>query len=200
MSGPIDRDWSTWTEDWLAAGEPEAPAAQIREYVRRRSRWIGIWVAADSMVGAAVLGFLLHRVVTHPDVLEKVAMGMLALITIGAVAFSWWNWRGAIRATSESTATFLDLSADRSRRLLRSIRAGWILLTLQAAVFTPWVWHRVYGNGRVPSAGQELFGWGLLVGLLGTAAIALYALRRWAIRDAQALDYLRRELGDETHI
>jgi hypothetical protein len=192
----MDREWRTWSEEWLATGEPEASAVQIREYVRRRSRWIRIWIAADTIVGVPVLAFLLHRVVTHPDVLEKVAMGMLALITIGAVAFSWWNWRGAIRATSESTATFLNLSVDRSRRLLRSIRAGWIMLVLQAVVFTPWVWHRLYGDGRVPSPGQELFGWGLLAGLLGTAALALHALHAWAIRDAEALADLGRELAD----
>jgi hypothetical protein len=198
MSRPTDRDWHEWTEDWLATATAEADAAtdQVRDFVRRRSLWIKVWIATDAIIGAGFLGFFLHRIVTYSDPLERLAMGMLALITIGAVLFGWWNWRGAIRATGESTATFLDLSADRSRRLLRSIRAGWVLLLLQAAVFTPWVWHRLYGDGQVPTRGQELFGWGWLSGVLGAAAVGLYALRAWAIRDARALDHLRRELDD----
>ena len=65
--------------------------------------------------------------------LEQAAMTTLALITAGATAFEWWNWRGAIAATGESTTTFVTLSMERSRRLLRRYLPtlyGWLAGTV----------------------------------------------------------------------
>jgi RNA polymerase sigma-70 factor (ECF subfamily) len=177
--------------------DPSGAADEIRAYVRRRGRLLEVWVAFDVVIGAAFLAFLLHRAVTHPDPLEKLAMGLLASITAGTMAFGWWNWRGALRASSENTRVFVELSTDRSRRFARSIKAAWVVLAAQAAVFTPWVAHRLYGIGRPPTRGEEIFGWGLLIVMLSGATVFVLAVQAWARRDAAAFERIRRELNDE---
>ncbi|MDH4064944.1 MAG: hypothetical protein OEW19_11135, partial [Acidobacteriota bacterium] len=140
---------------------------------------------------------LLHRFWTEGDALERAAMGLLALVTAGALLFAWWNWHGMLRAPGESTVTYLELAIERARRFTRAARGGWAVLGLQVAVFTPWVAQRLYGGGRVPAPGAQLFAWGLLVGMTAVAAVGLVALGRWSAREARALDDLRAELRDQ---
>ena len=83
MSGNSDLDLQILMHDWQAPAAPPAPADQIRRYVQRRSRLLIAWAAFDLLVGSAFLVFLLHRAVTDPDPIEKLAMGLLAAIAAG---------------------------------------------------------------------------------------------------------------------
>ncbi|MGH8722274.1 MAG: hypothetical protein ACREU4_09835 [Burkholderiales bacterium] len=181
---------------WQTDGEAAAPDA-IRRHVERRTLMLSVWVAAEVVLCAGMLAFLLHRAATDPDPVERLAMGLLALITAGAVAFSLWNWRGAIRASTSTTSAFVALSLERSRRLRRAIYMGWAILAAEVVVFVPWVWHRLYGGPLAPSVDAERFGWGLLAGLTTLAMVMLAGLHAWARREARILDELRKELEAE---
>lgn len=198
MSGNTDLDLQILMHDWQAPAAPQAPADQIRRYVQRRSRLLIAWAACDLLVGSAFLVFLLHRAITDPDPIEKLAMGLLAAIAAGAMAFGWWNWRGALRASAENTRTFVALSVERSRRFARNIRASWVVLLAQVAVFTPWVNHRLHGHGRTPTRQEEIFAWGLLAVMVTLALAFVLGLRAWTRRDADRFARIQRELeGDE---
>jgi hypothetical protein len=196
MSGDAELDLQRLVAEWQAAEATVTPADQIRNHVKRRSRLLTVWFWFDELVGLAFLVFLTHRAITNADPIEKLAMATLALITAGAMVFGGWNWHGALRPSAEDTRTFVAISAERSRRLARSVRAAWVVLAAQVAVFTPWVYYRLYGGGRqVPLAG-EVFGWGLLAVMIGLAAVFVRLVQAWGRRDAASFEQIRRELED----
>jgi hypothetical protein len=195
MTSSPDREMKAWIDDWQA-GTSEGPAArQIRHYVQRRSRLLKIFFVIDTLIGVSFGAFLIHRTVTHPDPFEKLAMGLLAAIAIGVTIFGWINWRGAITARGEDTATFVALAVSRTQRMQRSVRAAWCVLAAQCLVFTPWVWHRVYGDPASPASGAaQVMSWGLLVVMLSLAVAFVLTVQRWARREARIVAALQREL------
>lgn len=194
-----DREMQQWMDTWQAQAASEAPGAPeaIRRHVEHRSRLLSMWVGGEAILTVGIIAFLLHRVATDPDPAEKLAMGLLALITVSALALSLWNWRGAIRASARTTSAFVALSLERSRRLRRAVNMGWGILLAELVVFVPWVWHRLYGGSQPPSADAERFGWGLLAGLTMLALLLLAGLHAWARREARIMDDLRNELEGE---
>ena len=184
-----------WIEDWQTADEAAPPEESIRLFVERRTRRLRLWAVIDAIIGSAFLTFLLHRTVTHPDPIEKIAMGLLGVLTAGTVAFGVWNWRGVRAANAQNTQAFVSLSIERARRLRRAIRAGWVVLTIEVAVFVPWVWYRLYGLGESPSPAEERFGWGFLAGMTALAVIFLVAMSAQASRDERRLAELREEMA-----
>ncbi|MBP6703247.1 MAG: hypothetical protein KBH14_00895 [Vicinamibacteria bacterium] len=187
-----------WMADWqeeTTALRP-SPAEEIRVHVKRRERLLIGWLAGDVVVGVGCSTLLLHRAVTHPDPAERLAMGLLFLAVLAICVFEGYNWRGALGSSAETTATHLTLALDRSRRLQRSLQAGWPLLAAEVAVFLPWTWYQLYGNGGVPAAERSVFAWGLLVAMTAIGALALVLAQRWAARDAADLESLRSELMD----
>jgi hypothetical protein len=199
MSGNSELDLQSLIADWQASASQTPPTAadQIRDYVERRSRLLSVWFTVDMVIGTVFLAFLTHRALTHPDPVEKLAMGLLAAITAATMAFGWWNWRGARHASARDTSTFVALSAERSRRLARSIRASWVVLAAQVAVFTPWVYHRLYGDGQRPALAPEIFGWGFLALMVVLAMVFIRSLTSWAHRDAATFEQIRAELEEE---
>jgi hypothetical protein len=166
--------------------------------VRQRERLLRSWLFGDIVVALGSLAFLVHRAFTQPDPIEKLAMSMLALAVVGISFFEGWNWRGGLENCAETTSTYLAIALDRSRRLQRSLRAGWPLLAAEVLVFAPWVWYQLHGDGSTPSFEQTLFGWGFLTAMVSAGALALSLLQWWVRRDAHGLEDLRRELsGDE---
>jgi hypothetical protein len=193
MSNATSREWEEWVSAWqVDTGTSAAPEA-IADYVRRRGRTIAIWFAAEVAMGLGFAVFLVHRAVTHPDPIEKLAMGLLALIAAGAVAASCVTWRDTLRASAETTAAYVALALKRSARMRRWIAAGWVILVSEILVLTPWVWHRLYAGPEPPSAGAEWFAWGWLAGITSLAVCFLAALDVWARRDRERL----RELTEE---
>lgn len=194
-----DREMQQWMDTWQAQAAGQAPGAPeaIRSHVERRSRLLSIWVGGEVILTVAIFAFLMHRVATDPDPVEKLAMGLLALIAASALALSLWNWRGAIRASARTTSAFVALSLERSRRLRRAVNLGWGILLAELVVFVPWMWHRLYGGSRPPSADAERLGWGLLAGLTMLALLLLAGLHAWSRRDARIMDDLRKELEGE---
>lgn len=60
----------------------------------------------------------------------------------------WWNWRGSLLASANTTSQFVSVSTERVRRMRRAWRIGWIVLIAEVAVFSVWVWNHLYGQGR----------------------------------------------------
>jgi len=196
MTTARDREMQQWMDAWHASDEASAAPEAIRRHVGRRRLLFAFWVGCEIVVCGGMLSFLLHRVLTHPDPVEKLAMGLLALITVSALAFSWWNWRGVILTGTGATSAYIALSVERTRRFRRAVYVGWAILAAEVAVFVPWISYRLYAGPDAPPAGAERFGWGLLAGITAAAVVLLSGLHMWTRREARILDELRRELDE----
>ncbi len=191
-----DRELQHWMDDWQATEVPGTPPAAIRDYVRRRSRLLALWISAEVIVGVGGLAFVLLLVLAESDRVHQLLMGLLALIIVAVLAFDWWNWRGTLRVSAEDTTTFVTLSMERLRRVRRAFRVSWLLLAAQVTVFTPWIWYRLYVQPGAATNRQQVFAWGLLIGMSSSAAVWTLLAARWVNRDARVLEGLARELTD----
>lgn len=189
-----DPELNAWTSDWQSGIQPESSAEAIRRYAQGRSRFMWKWALAEMVVGLVALPVLAYMAWTTTDALERWAMGLLAVITIAAMGVGWWNWRGSLLASANTTAQFVSVSTERLRRMRQAWRLGWILLVAEVAVFTVWIWNNLYGQGVPPTAFAERFAWGWLVTLSLSAVAFLLWLDRRIRRDVEKFETLKREL------
>jgi hypothetical protein len=191
-----DLELQRWMDDWQASEVPGTPPARIRDHVRRRSRLLALWIAGEAIVGVGGLAFVLYWIVAVPDRVHQLLMSALAAVIIAVLVFDVWNWRGTLRASAEDTRTFMILSIERLRRVRRAIGVSWLLLAMQVAVFTPWIAYRLYYREPAATMGQQVFAWGLLIGMSASAIVWTRFAARWVDRDTDVLESLARELRE----
>lgn len=189
-----DRELQEWIDAWQADAGDRVDPDTIRAHVRRRSVQLGLWLAGEIVVAGLAMALVIGAALATTDPVDRLAMALLTVIVAGALALSWWNWRGTVRATAKTTSEYVQLSVERWRRLRRAIVLGWYLLGAEVLVLAPWVWHRLYGGPTPPSADAERFGWGLLLALTTLAALLLGALHVWARREGERVATLEREV------
>ncbi|HYE86907.1 MAG TPA: hypothetical protein VEA16_11165 [Vicinamibacterales bacterium] len=188
------REFAQWAQQWQAAAPQDVSTAeQIRHYVKRRGGLVWSFVVTDFVIGGIALPILLYfGVMTTSDV-QRFAMFSLASMTVAAVGFGWWNWRGVLRASAASVSDHIAISAERIRRMRLALRVAWLLLAAEDIVFTVWIWNRLYSDGP-PAAGAALFTWTWLIGFSLVAVAGLVFFGRWLERDAARFEAMRQEL------
>jgi hypothetical protein len=190
-----DTDFARWSREWRASAPREdATAEQIRRYVQQRGRLIVGFIVADIVIVAVALPVLAYHAWGATVAVERAAMIALVGVVVAAVCFGWWNWRGVWRSTASTTTEFITTAAARHHRMRIAVRAAWILLAVQLAIFTVWVWARLYAGGRRPDASEELFAWVWLAGFSVAFTVSLARFSRWLTRDRAKFEALRREL------
>ncbi len=196
MSTPEhDRDFQKWTREWQAGTPRDITTEEdIRHYVKRRSGLVWSFVVSDFVIGAIALPLLVYLGVAARSDVERMAMFGLACITVAAIGFGWWNWRGVLRSSAATTAEYLEISAERLRRMRMAWRIGWIVLVGEVIVFVIWIWDHLYSGARQHDAGDAWFAWGWLAGFTLAAIVGLVWFGRWLNRDAERFEALRREL------
>jgi hypothetical protein len=185
-----DRDLERWTAAWR---EGTPPAVDLARMAARERRWLAAWIALDWAFGLgfiAVAGWLWFVVGTAS--LRFVAVGIVAL-TVTALAYISWNWRGAFADDRSPTADYLALAGRRSRARLRYVRFGWWILAADIAIIGGYHGLEFIREGSLPS-GQALATAALV--LVATAIFILWWERRERRRGARIED-LRRALGAE---
>jgi hypothetical protein len=189
-----DDELQEWMADWQDQAAPSPQALErIRRRVRRQSLGMALVLAAELILAAGALIFLLHFALRHPDPMDVTAMAGFSLLVLWVTAFSLWNRRGLWRPAAETTDAFLALSIDRGRRRLRSLKAGGWLLAGEVALFIPWIWYRLHRRPAAPSLGDALAAYGFLVLVAGVAVAILVWTGRRARRELRALEALRGE-------
>jgi hypothetical protein len=190
-----DPNFAAWARDWQAgAPATDASAERIRKYVKRRGVVVRSLRAADFVVGAIALPVLIYFAWIADDSVGRVAMIGLAAITVAAMGLSWWNWRGTATRAATTTAEYVAISAERLRRLRRGLSIAWIVLAAEVAVFTVWIWNRLYTGESAPDAQVAQFSWAWLAGFTFVAVVSLLWFGRWMARDAERFEALRQEL------
>ena len=195
MNAEHDRELQQWARDWQAGGERDSTTEeQIRHYVKQRGGLIWTWAVADFVIAGVALPLLAYFGWMARNEVERIAMVSLAVITVAAVCFGWWNWRGVLRSSAASTADFIAISSERLRRMRVAWRIGWAVLAGQVIVFTIWIWDHFQAGLHEHDAADSVFAWGWLAGFSLAAALGLLWFGRWISRDAARFEQLRREL------
>jgi hypothetical protein len=190
MTTPIDVDLQALKDDWTAspAALRETTPERVRRHVRHRSRLFLVWIVGEAVVGFGMLAFLAWMAVARPDPVERLAMVLFAVITVGALAFACWNWLTGRPPVTETTATYLAVSEQRCRALSRAVRAAWVILAAEAVVFVPFLGYTVGSPASRPAP------WLFLAVMLAAGAGASDVLGRWTAREKRIVDEMRRDL------
>lgn len=194
-SSAEQREFQQWAQEWQT-GAPQEPASekQIRHYVQRRRGLVWAFLVTDFIVAAIALPFLVYLGVTTDSGAQRLAMLLLASITVGAVSFGWWNWRGVLRASATSVSDYITISEERLRRMRMAWRMAWLVLGAQIAVYALWIPDHLHAGGTPATPGQLRFAWAWLTGFSLAAAAGLVWFGGWLKRDAERFSALRREL------
>lgn len=190
-------DFLQWTEAWQAGGERDGSTEdEIRQYVRRRSRFVLSFLITDLVIGGIALPVLIYLSVATDSDVQRFSMLMLASLTIAAVGFGWWNWSGVLNTSATTIAAHLDISAERLRRMRLASRIAWLVLVAEVAIFTFWIQDRLYRGPGPVDPGSVRFAWAWLAGFTLAAIAGLLKFGRWLRRDAERLETLCRDYTD----
>lgn len=182
-------------QTWQAGAPQDAASAErIRHYVAKRGGLMWSYLVADFVIGGIALPVLAYLGWAAQSDIERMAMMGLASITVAAVGFGWWNWRGVLRSSASNTAEYVAISAERLRRIRLAWRIAWIVLAGEVVIFVVWIRDFLYSGSRPLSRGGELFAWGWLAGFTLAAIIGLVLFGRWLARDEARFAQMRREL------
>jgi hypothetical protein len=189
-----DDELREWMADWQADAEPAADVREaIRRRVKRQNRGMVLLAAGELVFACGMLVFLIGFAVRHPRPVDVATMAGFSLLVIWAISYSLWYRRGIWRPDAETTASFLALAIRRCHRRLLALRAGWWLLTMEVALFIPWIAYHLQ-----PAAPMEsVTSYGFLALMAGGAAAVLVVLDRRARRELAELEGVRASVGRE---
>lgn len=205
MKAVLDPEWRDLMEDWQAEEGPAPAAPPLSDEVRRRIRRKAkrqsyglIGLAVFEILGCAgTVVWLLLDFLEKPGPVRFVGLAGTVVFMAAALAFSFWNRRGTWWPASETTRTFVDLSYERCRRKLRTLRACPWLLAAEMLFIIPWAVWAFLSKPEPP----PLADWLLLFGYLAFVTAAVLAWSSWyrrrTLRQMAELEELRRSLGEE---
>jgi hypothetical protein len=203
MSMTPDPEWNGLMEAWQseAPGEPPVPQAdEVRKRIRRKVRRhsYGLILIAVSEVILAV-GMTAWMAFDLLDLRKPVDLtALIGTVFLFAVAFyySTKNRRGTWWPAAESTATFVDLSIERCRRKLRTVRFLPKLLGGGVSFLAVWGTWALLSRPEAPSVAKwiEFFAFLVAYPAVYLAWGAWY--KRKTLREMAKWEELRRSLGE----
>lgn len=191
-----DPELKEWASDWQAGHVQAAPGDAVRQYTRRRGRFLAAWMFSEFVIGGIGLPLLASIGWAATDSAERLAMTALVSATIGTMWFSAGSWSAAIDSSARTTTEFVVLSVRRLHHMRQAWQIGWGLLATEVIVFAIWSWNHFSGGGRSHTEAAERFAWGWLAGVTAIAVVFLIASGRGIARDAARFESLRRDLED----
>jgi hypothetical protein len=200
----IDPEWRGLMEAWQSEAPEEAAPAPLSDKVRRRIRrkvrlhsYGLILLAIFEVTGCAGILLWLFRDLLEdgPNAVEIAGFAGTAFFVAVALVFSFWNRRGAWWPAAESTRAFVDLSLERCRRKLRTLRFCPWLLAAELAFVIPWAAWAIQTRPELDAKdGALVFGWTALASASLLVWWAWY--RKKTLRERAEWEELRRSLGD----
>jgi len=183
-----DQELERWTAAWRA-GSAAAPDLAVK--ARRERAWLFAWIASDWIVGIALLGVAAWLWISDGTTVMRFAAAGIVVLTVAALAFTTWNWRGSLAEEQASAAEFLALAERRSRARLRYVRFGWWVLAADLIIIAGahWLMYVEEGAERLPAM------FGMTIVAFAAAAAVLTWWGRREQRRAQRLAAMRQALA-----
>jgi len=196
----IDNEWRDLMADWQSEEAAPAPLSdEMRQRIRRKVRRYGyrmVFITLFEIAGcAATLAWIWKESMEQPRAIGTVGFAGTAVLVAAALAFSLWNRRGTWAPASESTLTFVELSLERQRRKLVTLRFCPWLLAAELAFLIPWSVWALLSRPAEPWRWLFAFGWMIGMSALLLAWSAWY--KRRTLRETAEWEELRRVLDGE---
>lgn len=201
MNVPTDPEWRNLMEAWQSEAPEEAAATPLTDEVRRRIRgkvkrhgyWLIFVAVSEIIVAAGTMGWLIHLLDFRQPHHFFALIGSLVLFAV-AFYYSFRNRRGTWWPAAESTTTFVDLSIERCRRKLRTVRFLPKLLAGGVSFLAVWVTWALLSRPEPPSVAKwiEVLGFLVLYPAVYLAWGAWY--KRKTLREMAEWEELRRSL------
>ena len=178
--------------EWTAVWQTDEPIPRdLRDEVQRRvvasqRRWR---IATGVEVVIGTIGVLVTTLVAWyaTTLVERLAMSSLALVVVAGCVVSWRLRHSSWEPAAATTDAWVNFLIARGRIRLRMANAGALMLIVEIALYSPWIWARAAGGSVVP-------GFALLACISAVLAAWLVQQRRSARRDIAQLCELQREL------
>jgi hypothetical protein len=203
MSVQTDPEWRNLMNAWKSEAPDEPPVPlpeEVRKRIRRKVRrhTYGLILIAVSEVVLAV-GMTAWMAFGLLDLRKPVDLvALIGTVFLFAVAFYYTvkNRRGTWWPAAESTAIFVDLSIERCRRKLRTVRFLPKLLAGGVSFVAVWGIWALLSRPEPASMAKwlEFFGFLVLYPAVYLAWGAWY--KRRVLRELAGWEALRRSLGD----
>lgn len=200
-----DPEWNDLMEAWQSENAEEASPAPLPEEVRRRIRrkvklyGIGLILltVSEVVLNVGLLAWMLPKILERRHPVDLVGLAGVFLLFAVAIVFSFWNRRGTWWPAAESTRTFVDLSIERCRRKLLTLRYCPGFLAVEMVFVGIWGTWSLLEQPEPPAAAR----WMTFFGVLALFAAAVLGWVSWyrkrTLRELAELEELRRSLGDE---
>lgn len=200
-----DPEWNDLMDAWQSENAEEASPPPLSEEVRRRIRrkvklyGIGLILltVSEVVVNVGLLAWMLPKILEQRHPVDFVGFAGVLLLFAVAIVFSFWNRRGTWWPAAESTRTFVDLSIERCRRKLLTLRYCPGFLAVEMVFVAIWGTWSLLDRPESPPAGR----WITFFGLLALFAAAVLAWVAWykkrTLRELAEFEELRRSLGEE---
>ncbi len=130
MSVQTDPEWRNLMNAWQSEAPDEAAPAPLSDEVRRRIRgkvkrhsyWLILLAVSEIVIAVGMTAWMAFGLLDLRKPVDLVAL--IGTVILFAVAFYYTvkNRRGTWWPAAESTTTFVDLSIERCRRKLRTVR------------------------------------------------------------------------------
>lgn len=205
MSRPNDPEWHDLMEAWQSeASDGDAPAPlpdeirrRIRRKVRRHSVLLVLLAVSEVIIAVGMTAWMAFGLLDLRRPADLFAL--IGTLVLFAVSFYYTvkNRRGTWWPAAESTTTFVDLSIERCRRKLRTVRFLPKLLAGGVSFLAVWGTWALLSRPEPPSAAKwiEFFGFLVLYPAVYLAWGAWY--KRKTLREMAEWEALRRSLGEE---
>ena len=203
MSGPTDPEWHDLMEAWQSEAPEEAAPAPLSDEVRRRIRrkvrrhsFLLVLLAISEVVVALGTMAWAFYLLDFRQPINLVAL--LGTVVLFAVAFYYTvkNRRGTWWPAAESTTTFVDLSIERCRRKLRTVRFIPKLLAGGVSFMAVWGTWALLTRPEPPSAMKWIEFVGFLILYPAVYLVWCVWYKRRTLREMAEWEALRRSLGE----
>lgn len=198
----IDPEWNDLMEAWQSeAPEEAAPpplSDEVRRRIRRKVKWHGIALIllaiSEVIVAVGMTAWMALDVLDLRRPVDLVALIGTVFLFAVAFVYTFRNRRGTWWPAAESTTTFVDLSIERCRRKLRTVRFLPKMLGMGVGFLAVWGTWALLSRPEPPSAAKwmEFIGFLILYPAVYLAWGAWY--KRKTLRELAKWEELRRSL------
>lgn len=135
-----DREWGTWQEDWKVqiGPEPARHSLDLRRRVKRETMKMTLCLMTEVVLSVSFLLYCVWRLLRFPEPSSVVLLVAAIIFVAAAQGFSIAVKRGQWQPVDRTARSFLDLSRQRCRTTLKSLRFAWQLLVAEYLFLTAW--------------------------------------------------------------